>query len=215
LRDLVIDDPDATSCASHTRLTGKRDRAPLGPALQRRADHVEQLDQSRDTEQLRRLAIGIVTDIKAVDVTELTMRERVALHLVEQWGDGRGSVQLDRVIDALMPRSENERFTPSLAAQILDSASGAELSMAKDDRQLLERLTLPGRAVLFVSLLGGVVATYVTFILLYENLPVGSTIPIAVLILSGVLTWGALLLVGIKALPLLGTTFLRGSGSDA
>jgi hypothetical protein len=87
--------------------------------------------------------------------------------------------------------------------------------MAKDDRQLLERLTLPGRAVLFVSLLGGVVATYVTFILLYENLPVGSTIPIAVLILSGVLTWGALLLVGIKALPLLGTTFLRGSGSDA
>jgi hypothetical protein len=215
LRKLEIDDPGESSCASHTSLTRKRDKAPLGPALRRRGASVELLDEATDTDRARRVAFDIVSEIAVVDATELDTRQRMALHLLERWRDRRASIHIDRVIEMITPRPGSAADRPSLPARILDKLSGTDLSNARDDRQLLERLTLPGRAVLFGSLLGGVVAFYVAFVLLYENLPSETAISIHHLFLIGVAVWAVLLFLGVRLLPLMGKSFLRDTGADS
>jgi hypothetical protein len=206
LRGSVIPRPESMVCVDHSERRSERPPVPLGPILHLEGATCNPVQLSPDTPECRKAVLHVLEDIAVVAASELSVQQRIAIWQARAWGDRRHLHHLDRIEDEVLhhlPAGDGA----SQMSQILQRAAGQELSSDARSEQFIESFTIPGRLLILMSLVVGVLAFWGSIALQEELGVVAAGGIVFVFTLPALVAGGLTLRLGITLLRRLGIPF--------
>ena len=149
LRQCHLSAPESSCCPSHTQLTRKPDKVPLGPVISIRENEIDVVHGPIDSRKARDQLVKVLESIRAVRAEDLSFRERMAIWQARDLDDRRFYVHLDTIESRLVARaSPGKRIEASLPKAIAGDAVRAD----PQHGSYPENFTLAGRLLIFSAI---------------------------------------------------------------